>query len=108
MNRYIWIGFLSALMLIGCGDSKEKEKERREREFWGDRYDSHVESLKGKKLFMECYEKNVQSLADLEKEAYRMAGTHDTQSKKLKDVYRRLSIERDKSLEECNKLREGS
>ena len=108
MNRYIWIGCLSVLMLIGCGDSKEKEKERREREFWGDRYDSHVESSKGKKLFKECYEKNVQSLTDLENEVYRISGTHDAQSKKLKAVYKELSIERNKALEKCNKLREGS
>ena len=108
MNRYIWLGFLSVLMLTGCGGSAEEEQERKAKEFRTAKYPDSHESAKREKLYKECHKNSVRSIVDIRNEAKRISGNDNNGSKEAQAVFRQLDRERDAALAKCIQIRTGN
>ncbi|MFI4956705.1 MAG: hypothetical protein ACHQAX_05820 [Gammaproteobacteria bacterium] len=107
MNKYIWFGCLSILMLTGCGESKEEERARKEKEFWTYTYDDSGDGAKRQKLYKECRDKNVIDVDEIYDEAKKISGTGNASNKEYRAVSKKMHRARDIEVAKCNKILSG-
>ncbi|MFI4956706.1 MAG: hypothetical protein ACHQAX_05825 [Gammaproteobacteria bacterium] len=108
MNKYIWIGCLSILMLTGCGESKEEEQARKAKEFLIAKYGDPEDHAKREKLYDECYNKNVRSYSEIRDEAIRISGNNNMASVAFNDAFKPMMRARHVEKAKCDQIRAGN